>query len=198
MIGIIHYGMGNIGSVKNALDHLNISNMVTADKNQLASCDRLILPGVGAFEPAMNIIAELEFDIFIKNWANKGKPILGICLGMQLLLSSSEENGMTKGLGLIPGKVESLKNSNRKIHIGWNNVEPVRGNNIMTESGFAYFVHSFACHPENKSHILSQTKYGNSFASAIQNNNVIGVQFHPEKSQDFGLNILRNFANVLI
>ncbi|HBR87169.1 MAG TPA: imidazole glycerol phosphate synthase subunit HisH [Candidatus Marinimicrobia bacterium] len=194
MIGVIQYGIGNIGSVKNALDHLNIPNVVTADQNQLSSCDRLILPGVGAFEPAMNILSDLKFDSFIKDWANDGKPILGICLGMQLLLSSSEENGVTKGLGLISGHVSPLLESDRKIHIGWNKVEPIAKNDIITESGFAYFVHSYACRQENESHIIAQTTYGESFTSAIQKNNVIGVQFHPEKSQDFGLDILRRFS----
>ena len=125
MIGVIQYGIGNIGSVKNALDHLNIANVVTADQNQLSSCDRLILPGVGAFEPAMNILSDLKFDSFIKDWANDGKPILGICLGMQLLLSSSEEKVVTNGLDLISGYVSQLQRSDRKIHIGWNKVEPL-------------------------------------------------------------------------
>lgn len=194
MIGVIQYGIGNIGSVKNALDHLNIANMVTADQNQLSSCDRLILPGVGAFEPAMNILSDLKFDLFIKDWANDGKPILGICLGMQLLLSSSEEKVVTNGLDLISGHVSQLKKGDRKIHIGWNKVEPLGKNDIITESGFAYFVHSYVCRPQNESHITAQTTYGQSFTSAIQKDNVIGVQFHPEKSQGFGLSILRRFS----
>ncbi len=194
MIGVIQYGIGNIGSVKNALDHLNIANLVTDDQNQLSSCDRLILPGVGAFEPAMNILSDLKFDSFIKDWANDGKPILGICLGMQLLLSSSEEKVVTNGLDLISGHVSQLQKGDRKIHIGWNKVEPLGKNDIITESGFAYFVHSYACRPENESHIIAQTTYGESFTSAIQKDNVIGVQFHPEKSQDFGLSILRRFS----
>jgi glutamine amidotransferase len=198
MIGVIQYGIGNIGSVKNALDHLNIANVVTADQNQLSSCDRLILPGVGAFEPAMNILSDLKFDSFIKDWANDGKPILGICLGMQLLFSSSEEKVVTNGLDLISGHVSPLQKSDRKIHIGWNKVEPIGKNEIITESGSAYFVHSYACRPENESHIIAQTTYGESFASAIQKDNVIGVQFHPEKSQDFGLNILKSFADVSV
>ena len=195
MIGVIQYGIGNIGSVKNALDHLNIANVVTADQNQLSSCDRLILPGVGAFEPAMNILSDLKFDSFIKDWANDGKPILGICLGMQLLFSSSEEKVVTNGLGLISGHVSPLQKSDRKIHIGRNKVEPIGKNDIITESGSAYFVHSYACRPENESHIIAQTTYGESFASAIQKDNVIGVQFHPEKSADAGLQLLRNFVN---
>ncbi len=198
MIGVIQYGIGNIGSVKNALDHLNIANVVTADQNQLSSCDRLILPGVGAFEPVMKILSDLKFDSFIKDWANDGKPILGICLGMQLLFSSSEEKVVTNGLDLISGHVSPLQKSDRKIHIGWNKVEPIGKNDIITESGSAYFVHSYACRPENKSHIIAQTTYGESFASAIQKDNVIGVQFHPEKSQDFGLNILKSFADVSV
>ena len=198
MIGVIQYGMGNIGSVKNALNHLGIPNIVTADKNQLSSCQKLILPGVGAFEPAMNILTDLKFDVFIKEWALNEKPILGICLGMQLLLTNSEENGTTYGLNLIPGQVMPIKNANRKIHIGWNKVEPSIENVLIPKSGFAYFVHSYACQPENKKNVIAETKYGNSFPSAIQNGNVIGVQFHPEKSQDFGLHILRNYANASV
>ena len=194
MIGVIQYGIGNIGSVKNALDHLNIPNVVTADQSKLLLCNKLLLPGVGAFEPAMNILSHLKFDIFIKNWANDGKPILGICLGMQLLLSSSEERVVTNGLDLISGHVSKLDNGDRKIHIGWNEVQPISKNDLITESGFAYFVHSYACRLENESHIIAQTTYGESFISAIQKDNIMGVQFHPEKSQDYGLGILRRFC----
>jgi len=194
MIGVIQYGIGNIGSVKNALNFLDIPFVVSGDMNELSACDRLILPGVGAFLPAMEILSNLGLDTFIQEWTKDGKSILGICLGMQLLFSQSEENGVTNGLGLIPGNVSSLKNSKRKVHIGWNNVEPIRSNSLISDSGYAYFVHSFACLPENESHIIAKTNYGESFASAIQNKHVLGVQFHPEKSQDFGLSILRRFS----
>ncbi len=194
MIGVIQYGIGNIGSVKNAFSFLEIPCVVSGDMNELSKCDRLILPGVGAFQPAMKILKKLGLNVFLKDWARDGKPILGICLGMQLLLSQSEENGMTDGLGLIPGKVTSLQQSKRKVHIGWNKVEPVQENKIISNSGYAYFVHSFACRPEMESQIIAKTNYGESFASAIQKDNVLGVQFHPEKSQDFGLNILRRFS----
>ena len=117
---------------------------------------------------------------------------------MQLLLTSSKENGTTNGLNLIPGQVMPIKNAHRKIHIGWNKVEPTIENAIIPKSGFAYFVHSYACQPENKLNVIAETKYGNSFPSAIQKRNVTGVQFHPEKSQDFGLNILRNFAHASV
>jgi len=147
----------------------------------------LLLPGFGSRGGEGKILSS-------KFAREKNIPFLGICLGMQLLFSQSEENGVTNGLGLIPGNVSSLKNSKRKVHIGWNNVEPIRSNSLISDSGYAYFVHSFACLPENESHIIAKTNYGESFASAIQNKHVLGVQFHPEKSQDFGLSILRRFS----
>ena len=137
-------------------------------------------------------------DVFLDKWAKEGKPILGICLGMQLLLSGSEENGFCKGLGIIPGNVLPFQKSKRKVHMGWNKVEPVNNNFLISSSAYAYFVHSYVCQPEDETHIIAKTEYGDSFASAIQNQNIMGVQFHPEKSQDYGLNILRNFANASI
>ncbi len=195
MIGIIHYGMGNIGSVTNAFSYLGIPSIASGEIHELSTCDKLVLPGVGAFQPAMKILNNKGLDTFIQNWAKDGKALLGICLGMQLLLSQSEENGITKGLGIIPGNVKRIQNGVRKIHIGWNKVIPVFQNNIISESGFAYFVHSFACQPKDKSHIVAETNYGESFASAIQKNSIVGAQFHPEKSQKFGLDILRKFSN---
>ena len=194
MIGIIHYGIGNIGSVRNACRFLDIPSIVSGDISELSTCERLILPGVGAFQPAMDILIKRGLDTFIQHWAEDRKPILGICLGMQLLLSQSEENGLAKGLDLIPGNVAPIPKSKRKIHIGWNQVKPVNSSSIISTFGYAYFVHSYACWPEINTHIIATTDYGEPFVSAIQNENVIGVQFHPEKSQNFGLEILRRFS----
>ncbi len=194
MIGIIDYGIGNIGSLTNAFRFLDIPCIFSGNPKKLSECDRLILPGVGAFQPAMDVLTALQLDRFIQNWALDGKPLMGICLGMQLLLSESEENGVTSGLNIIPGKVIPIKGGDRKIHIGWNQVEPVADNSIVPSKGYAYFVHSFACKPSNKIHIAAQTEYGELFASVVQKGNVIGVQFHPEKSQDYGMGILRRFS----
>lgn len=194
MIGIIDYGIGNIGSLTNAFRFLDIPCIYSGDPKKLRECDRLILPGVGAFQPAMDVLTTLKLDRFIQNWALDGKPLLGICLGMQLLLSESEENGLTPGLNIIPGKVIPIKGGSRKIHIGWNQVEPVGDHSIVPNKGFAYFVHSFACKPENEAHIAAKTEYGESIAAVVQKGNVVGVQFHPEKSQDFGMDILRRFS----
>ncbi|MCH7612425.1 MAG: imidazole glycerol phosphate synthase subunit HisH [Candidatus Marinimicrobia bacterium] len=194
MIGIIDYGIGNIGSLTNAFRFLDIPCIYSGDQKKLSECDRLILPGVGAFQPAMDVLTTLKLDRFIQNWAMDGKHLLGICLGMQLLLSESEENGLTSGLNIIPGKVIPIKGGSRKIHIGWNQVKPVGDHSIVPSKGYAYFVHSYASKPANKTHIAAQTKYGELFASVIQKGSVIGVQFHPEKSQDYGMDILRRFS----
>ncbi|MFQ6677604.1 MAG: imidazole glycerol phosphate synthase subunit HisH [Fidelibacterota bacterium] len=194
MIGIIDYGIGNIGSLTNAFRRLNISCLVSGNSKELNQCDQLVLPGVGAFRPAMNMLSTLRLGPFIYTWGMEGKPILGICLGMQLLFSESMENGLTSGLDIIPGTVSPLIGGKRKIHIGWNQVKPTQNYSRFQTPGYAYFVHSFICRPAEESHIIAETEYGSIFPSMVQKGNVIGVQFHPEKSQEFGMEILRRFS----
>ncbi len=195
MIGIVNYGAGNIASLTNALDHLGIPLVVSNSPDILANTDKLILPGVGAFGPAMDQLNQLGLSLFIKEWVNNKKPLLGICLGMQLLLSESAEDGQHDGLNIITGKVTKLSQPPRSIHIGWNKVQPRGISTALPDSGFAYFVHAYACRPHDENVVIGETEYGELFPSVLQYGNVLGVQFHPEKSQAFGLDLLRRYAN---
>ncbi len=196
MIGIVDYGAGNMGSLSNALTHLGIPFRLSDSPYTLSKMDKLILPGVGAFGPAIDRLNHLDLTSFLKDWSSRQRPLLGICLGMQLLLSESEENGRHKGLDIISGEVKKIKGAPRAIHIGWNHVQPSGESTALHHSGFAYFVHAFACHPVDNNVVVGTTEYGEQFPSVIQMDNVLGVQFHPEKSQAFGLDILKRFAHV--
>lgn len=203
MIGIINYGMGNLQSVKNALDYLGFDNIIIDNPNGLAECSKIILPGVGAFDKAMCNLDESGFSSEIKEFAiNRKLPMLGICLGMQLLLEDSTEYGYHAGLGLIKGKVRHLGEAIKGFpipHIGWNNVCVENSNhlmqNIVNEASF-YFVHSYYCSVVNRNIVEGITKYGIEFDSVIESENIFGCQFHPEKSQKCGLELLRNFGNL--
>jgi glutamine amidotransferase len=203
MIGIIDYGMGNLSSVKNILDFLEIDNVIIEDPKYVPSMKGLIIPGVGSFQRAMQNLTEKGFVTPIQNFANLGKPILGICLGMQLLANIGTEPEECLGLGLIPGRVELMKPENLRIpHMGWNGIKIVNEHPIFEEvktSADFYFVHSFAFVVENESNLLSVTEYGNDFPSIVANDsrNVIGIQFHPEKSQKQGTKILENFSKLV-
>jgi glutamine amidotransferase len=172
---------------------------VSTPEEVLAS-DRLLLPGIGAFDTGMGLLREKGLDTAITEFAATGKPVLGICLGMQLLLDSSEE-GTDAGLGLIPGtSVRFVDSPDLRVpHMGWNVVRPVRDDALVTdlepESRF-YFVHSYRVVPERAADVLGETDYGGTFASMIRSGNVMGAQYHPEKSHDFGKRILRNFSEL--
>lgn len=201
MIGIINYGVGNIQSVKNSLDYLKISNKIISKPQEIDRCSKIILPGVGAFGPAMDKLNKLGFAKKISDFASAGKPILGLCLGMQLLFETSLEGGRYKGLGLIKGKVLHFKNKIKNLpvpHIGWNNLKiksaSLLFNNIDDNSCF-YFVHSFYCQPIKKTASIGETNYGIRFTSVINVGKIFGCQFHPEKSQSAGLKLLENFNN---
>ncbi len=198
MIGIVDYGAGNIGSLSNALTHLQIKHEISSTPKKLSICDGIILPGVGAFQAAIQKLENCDLIPFLKDWAISNKPFLGICLGMQLMLDSSEEDGEHEGLGLIKGKVSPLVDPPRSIHIGWNLVKPVQSFRALQKSEYAYFVHSFACYPEDVDIVIGVTTYGDQFTSMFKRKNMIGVQFHPEKSQRFGLKLLKEFSNKLI
>ncbi len=195
MIGILDYGMGNLRSVQKAIEFLGGKAVVTSDTGTLDGCERLILPGVGSFAAGMeNLRASGLADYVLRRVPDT--PVLGICLGMQFLLSSSEEEGEHAGLGLIPGK--AVRFTQGKIpHMGWNGVEEMRSplmEGIAAGTQF-YFVHSYyACvAPED---VIGKTEYHISFASAIARGNAYGVQFHPEKSGAAGLQLLRNFMRL--
>ena len=195
-VGILDYGMGNIKSLSNALSYLNIENNFISDFNQIELCDTLILPGVGAFGAAMNNLATHSFISPIKDHLAKNKKLIGICLGMQLLFEESYEFGINKGLGFIKGKVLPFKNiiDIRVPHVGWNKAlssNPKYSNNQKDY----YFLHSYYCKPNNKKDILFTSSYGINFCSGIKSNNIYGLQFHPEKSQKDGLNLLKKIIN---
>ncbi|MBA7679033.1 Imidazole glycerol phosphate synthase subunit HisH [subsurface metagenome] len=195
MIGMVDYGVGNVGSLGNALRHLELPFVLSADHDELNRCENLILPGVGAFGPAMERLRSCRLDGFLLEWAASGKPLLGICLGLQLLLSASREHGKHTGLGLIPGQVRKIRGAPREVHMGWNKVIPRHDNHLVPRPGYAYFVHSYHCVPDDPTVVIADTSYGGPLAAAIRKDNVLGVQFHPEKSQEYGLDILRRFAN---
>lgn len=197
MIAVIDYGAGNLFSVKNALDFLGYENIITKDADDLRRADRLILPGVGAFPDAMRMLNESGLVEVIREEVGK-KPLLGICLGMQMLFEKGYEFGETDGLGLIKGSVRLMKpDRNLPIpHIGWNALEknePCRLLDKCAEGEYVYFVHSYAadCPKEN---VAAYCDYGMKIPALVFEGNVYGAQFHPEKSGDTGLNILRCFA----
>ncbi|MHB1105209.1 MAG: imidazole glycerol phosphate synthase subunit HisH [Lutibacter sp.] len=192
-ICIIDYGMGNIKSVSNAIEHLNKKADLISDPSLIDNYDIIILPGVGAFKRAMEVLNERKLDIAIIKAAKEGKRIIGFCLGMQLLFSSSKEFGNSEGLNLIEGEVLPFNNEiNLRIpHMGWNTAYSHR-DDFKDLEGDYYYVHSFYCKPSNENEILFKTDYGIDFCSAvIKNNQIFGFQFHPEKSQKNGLKLLK-------
>ena len=199
MIVIIDYGLGNLGSVKNALDILGVDSLISKSACEIRKADGLILPGVGAAGEGMKNLKEILFYQLVKEEVFKRKPILGICLGMQLLMSKSEE-GNVKCLDIVEGVTKKFIISQKVPQIGWNTVQKDENcqlfKNIPQESYF-YFVHSYYCFPKDKKLAIGETKYGIKFCSAFQEKNIFGVQFHPEKSGENGLQLLRNFTNIV-
>jgi len=203
VIGIVDYNMGNLASVINAFAKVGADATLESDPSKLAQYDKLILPGVGAFGDAMAHLKSNGMDEAVKTYAASGKPLLGICLGMQLLFESSEEFGSTEGLGLIPGKVVAFDEKRfdhpQKVpHMGWN--ELFVQNDTALFSGlnrdfYLYFVHSFHAVCDDK-YAIGKTHYGYQFVSAVQNGNIYGIQPHPEKSHENGLKIIENFAKL--
>jgi glutamine amidotransferase len=203
LISVLDYGMGNLRSVEKALEHVGARAVVSADPEAIGAADGLILPGVGAFPRAMERIRATGLDELIAARAAAGTPILGICLGLQLLFERSEELGGATGLGLLRGPVKKLHARGEKLpHIGWSAVRwerPPAESRLATgiESGTPfYFVHSYAVEPREDVDALGATEYGAPFVCAIEHRNVFGVQFHPEKSSTAGLRLLANFAGV--
>ena len=202
MIAIVDYGVGNLFSLKCSLQAIGAEVLVTGEAQKLRNADKLILPGVGAFEDAAKKLRSTGLDTVIKEEAARGKPILGICLGMQLLFEKSYEYGEHPGLGLIPGSVVGMEGflpKELKIpHIGWNALRIKKSSPLFRyihEGDCVYFVHSyFAAHCEEN--VIADTEYGQWLTAAVQRENVFGCQFHPEKSGAVGLNILRAFGQM--
>lgn len=200
MIAIIDYGAGNLRSVRNALTILGAEVVTATTPDQLARADKIVLPGVGAFGAGMNALRQAGFEEPLRQAVAAGVPLIGICLGMQYLFESSDEMGLHRGLGLLPGRVTRFPADGLKVpHIGWNQLHIRRENPLLAgvESGsYAYFVHSYYVEAGDPSDVLATTDYGIAFASAVAHGNVFGIQPHPEKSQSVGLRILRNFVEI--
>jgi imidazole glycerol-phosphate synthase subunit HisH len=196
-VAIIDYGVGNLRSVEKAFAAMGCEAVVSDDERLLRSAERLVLPGVGAFAACMKALKERGFDRLVKERANEGAPLLGVCVGMQLLFEESEEFGSTPGLGLLKGSVRRFGGDLVVPHVGWNRIHQTRPHVLfegIEEGAFCYFVHSFYCQAAEQEVVVGETEYGNRYASVVAQKNICGVQFHPEKSQDVGLRMLRNFA----
>lgn len=198
-IGIVGYRMGNVGSVRNALTAIRVPNFVAAGPEELEQASHIILPGVGAFPKAMDNLNELGFIPTIRRLVlDEGRPMLGICLGMQLLATTGEEHREAAGLDLIPGRVKRLQASGLVIpHVGWNDTNAARETILQPEKTTCYYyVHSYKFVPDSPEHGVLMCDYGENFVAGVARDNVYGVQFHPEKSHADGLALLRRFAEV--
>lgn len=203
MIGIVDYNMGNLASVINAFSIMGVKAVLERNPEKLKDYDKLILPGVGAFGDAMEHLEANGMDIAIKDYAKSGKPLLGICLGMQLLFNSSKEFGTTEGLGLIDGEVVAFNKSKfdhslKVPHMGWNELFIQKDTpllNGLKKDPYLYFVHSYHAVCDDK-YAIGKTYYGYEFVSAVKKDNIYGIQPHPEKSHENGLKIIENFVNL--
>ena len=201
MIAIVDYGAGNLQSVKKALDFIGTENIITNDPQVILSADKILLPGVGSFGDAMDSMHKSGLVETVKECALSGKPFLGICLGLQLLFEESEESPGVKGLGIFKGKIRKFPSDmGLKIpHIGWNSLSIKQNDTLfkgIPENSYVYFVHSYYLEAEDLEDVATVTNYGIDFHSAVGKNNVFATQFHPEKSGDVGLQILKNFASM--
>lgn len=202
MIAIIDYGMGNLRSVQKSFEKVGYQAKITDKKEELLDAVGVVLPGVGAFKDAMNNLQELDLIDTIYQVVEEGKPFLGICLGFQLLFSESDEFGHTKGLDIVSGSVKKFPDTlGLKIpHMGWNQLNLKQDNRIydgLADGEFQYFVHSYYVETEDEEVIGATSDYGIEFVASIAKDNVYGAQFHPEKSSDKGLQILKNFGKIV-
>lgn len=201
MISIIDYGAGNLRSVEKALEFLGYEAQISSDPNVIQNSDKVILPGVGAFGDCMNSINNIKLSECIHNFIGSGKPFLGICLGLQLLFETSEESPSAAGLGIFQGKIVKIpQNDGLKIpHMGWNSLDYDKDCPIFKDLGhepYVYFVHSYYMQPTDRSIISAVTNYGAELPVALHRDNIYATQFHPEKSGETGLKILKNFAEL--
>lgn len=204
MIAVIDYGMGNLRSVQKGLERVGKDAVITSDPDVIRDAKALVLPGVGAFAACMNNLESYGLVDVVKDSIKKGKPFLGICVGMQLLFSECEEFGKSSGLDILKGRVvrfpEKVNGTRLKIpHMGWNNISFKKKPSLfkgLEDKSFVYFVHSYFPVPEDKGIIATTTEYGIEFASSVWKDNIFATQFHPEKSQTTGLSILKNFGEL--
>ncbi|MFF2019457.1 imidazole glycerol phosphate synthase subunit HisH [Paenibacillus sp. NPDC058177] len=200
-VAIVDYGMGNLHSVSKAVERLGYEALVTGDREQILAADSVILPGVGAFGDAMEHLRESGLDTVVKEAAAAGQPLLGICLGMQLLFSSSEEHGSHAGLDILPGSVVRFapRDGYKVPHMGWNRLSFRQPESPLLEGleeGHVYFVHSYHVEVGRESNLLAVTDYGHPVTAIVGQDNVFGMQFHPEKSGDLGVQLLGNFLKL--
>lgn len=202
MLAVIDYGAGNLRSVVHALKHLGVEDMrIVQTPEEMQGADKIILPGVGAFGAGMQQMHKQGLVEPVREAINAGTPYLGICVGMQMLFDIGEEMGEHEGMGILAGRVVRFPEfTDRKVpHIGWNQLDIRQESGLLdhlSEDNYAYFVHSYYCAPENPDDIVAVVDYGIDFTAVVQRDNVYGVQFHPEKSQKTGLQILTNFLNL--
>ena len=206
MIAIIDYGMGNLRSVQKGFEKVGYDTIVTSNSEDILSADGVVLPGVGAFKDCMNNLREGKLIDPIHKIIEEGKPFLGICLGLQLLFTESEEFGIHKGLGIIKGRVVKFSFSTQGLkipHMGWNSIKKSGQKNQFSpmfegipDNSYFYFVHSYYVVPEDDNIVASKTDYGIDFVSSISKDNIFACQFHPEKSQEMGLRLLKNFGDI--
>ena len=201
MIAIIDYDAGNLRSVEKALEAIGQEAVVTRDRNEILSSDKVILPGVGSFGDAMGRLNEYGLVNTIHEVVDSGKPFLGICLGLQLMFESSEEGPGVKGLGLLPGKIVKFpeKEGFKIPHMGWNSIDVKEGSRLfkgVSNNSYVYFVHSYYLQAENENDVAATTEYITHVHASVEHDNIFACQFHPEKSGDVGLRILKNFCEL--
>jgi imidazole glycerol-phosphate synthase subunit HisH len=201
MIAIIDYGMGNLRSVQKAFEKIGATAHIAPFPRDIANARGIVLPGVGAFGQAMENLRAIGWIEPLRDACARGVPFIGICLGMQLLFESSEEMGRHEGLGILRGEVKRFNGELKVPQMGWNqiHIQAERHSPLLrdvTDGSYAFFVHSYYCAPRDASIMVASTDYGIEFASVVQQRNVFGAQFHPEKSQSVGLEILENFARI--
>lgn len=196
-VAIIDYGVGNLRSVEKAFAATGCDAIISCDESVLRAAQKLVLPGVGAFAACMKAIKERGFDQLVRKKARAGTPLLGVCVGMQVLFDESDEFGSTPGLGLLRGTVRKFRNELVVPQVGWNRIHQKQRHALfegIEDGSFCYFVHSFYCQPQDETVVAGETDYSGRYASVVAEGNICGVQFHPEKSQDVGLRMLKNFA----
>jgi imidazole glycerol-phosphate synthase subunit HisH len=196
VIGIVDYHLNNLRSVQKAFEKVGVESFISDKPEDLARADKLLLPGVGAFGKAMENLRALGLDAVVRRFAAEEKPLMGICLGMQLLFTRSEEGGSFEGFNFIRGAIKQFPSTVKVPHIGWNQIDICKAAPLLdavTDHSFVYFVHSYYAVPEEDV-TLCTTDYALPFTSVVQKNNILGIQFHPEKSQTTGLQMLANFA----
>ena len=196
-VTIMDYGVGNLRSVEKAFEAAGANAVVSDDERVLLEAEALVLPGVGAYAACMNALSARGFDALVRKRVAEGAPLLGVCVGMQMLFDESEEFGKTLGLGLLRGRVRRFNDDLLVPQVGWNQVRQPRAHPLLDgieDLSFFYFVHSYYCEPDDPEIVIGETDYGSAYASVVAHGQICGVQFHPEKSQAAGLRLLGNFA----